>query len=270
MKSGVVNAGRAAVVVRRLGMAFLAVLAFVAWRGATGQAKEPGQLRTAAAADLQPVMPSIAQAYEKAYGVKLLVSFGSSGTLATQIINGAPVDVFLGADFTFPEKVVAANLADEKLPVPYAKGTLVLWSRRDLAAPLSLELLRDPRVTRIAVADQFHAPFGRAAYEALRQLKLLDVIKDKLVVAENVAQTAQFVESGNAQMGFISLTLASSDKLKAEGQFVRVPAVYSEIRQCAIIVKTSQHLEESRKFLDWLRSSEAQQNLRQFGLEPIR
>ena len=237
---------------------------------ARAQQKALVELRVDAAADLQPVMPTLAQAYEKATGVKLLVSFGSSGTLATQIVNGAPVDVFLGADFTFPEKVVAAGLADEKLPVPYAKGTLVLWARRDLAAPLSLDLLRDPRIRRIAIADEFHAPFGRAAYEALRQMKLFDMLKSKLVVAENVGQTAQFVESGNAQLGFISLTLASSDKLKSEGQYILLPAVYPEIRQCAVIVKTSRHLDEASKFLDWLRSSEVQQGLRPYGLEPIR
>ena len=228
------------------------------------------ELHVDAAADLTPVMPAIAAAYEKATGVKLIVSLGSSGTLATQILNGAPVDVFLGADFTFPEKVVAAGLADEKLPAPYAKGTLVLWSRRNLAAPLSMDLLRDPRVTRIAIADEFHAPFGRAAYEALRWLKEYDALRGKLVVGENVTQTAQFVESGNAQMGFISLTLANTPKLKEEGQFVRVPAIYPEIRQCAVVVKTSKHLDEARKFLDWLRSPDVQQSLVPFGLEPVR
>ena len=234
------------------------------------QVQRQVELHVDAASDLQPVMPVLAQAYEKETGVKLVVSFGSSGALTTQIINGAPADLFLGADFTFPEKLIAAGLADEKLPVPYARGTLVLWSRKDLAAPLNMNLLTDPRVTRIAIADEFHAPFGRAAYEALRHLRLLDPVKGKLVVAENVAQTAQFVESGNAQVGFISLTLASTDKLKAEGQFVRVPEIYPEIRQCAVVIKTSKHLDESRKFLEWMRSSEVQQNLSKFGLEALR
>ncbi len=231
----------------------------------------PGTVLTIdAAADLQPVMPTLAREYEKQTGVKVNVAFGSSGTLSTQIVNGAPVDVFFGADFTFPEKIVAAGLADEKLPVPYARGTLVLWARKDLAAPLSMDLLKDPRVTRIAIADEFHAPFGRAAYAALRWLKLEDQLKPKLVVAENVAQTAQFVESGNAQVGFISLTLANSDKLKAEGQFVLVPEIYPEIRQCAVVIRTSKTLDEARRFLEWTRSSAVQAELRGFGLEPIR
>ena len=228
------------------------------------------ELTIDAAADLQPVMPVLAQAYQKKTGVKLNVVLGSSGTLVTQILNGAPADVFLGADFTFPERLVAANLAVEKLPVPYAKGTLVLWARRDLNAPLTMDLLLDPRISRVAIADEFHAPFGRAAYAALRWLKIEDKIKPKLVVAENVGQTAQFVESGNAQMGFISLTLASSDKLKAEGQYVLVPKIYPEIRQCAVVLKGSKNLDEAQKFLEWMRSSEVQDNLSKFGLEPIR
>lgn len=155
-------------------------------------------------------MPVLAQAYEQKTGVKLEVSFGSSSALATQINNGAPFDVFLGADFSFPEQVVAAGLADEKEPQPYARGTLVLWARKDSSIqPLTMEQLINPKVTRIAVADQFHAPYGRAAYAALTQMKLLDKVQAKLVTAENVAQTAQFVQSGNAQLGFISLTLST-------------------------------------------------------------
>ena len=92
-----------------------------------GQQKE---LHIAAASDLQPVLPALQEAYEKATGIKLVVSFGSSSMLAEQIINGAPMDLFLGADFTYPEKVVAAGLADAKAPTQYAKGALVLWQGR--------------------------------------------------------------------------------------------------------------------------------------------
>ena len=166
-------------------------------------------LHVSAAADLTPVMPAIAQAYEKETGVKLEVSFGSSATLATQIVNGAPADVFLAADFSFPEQVVAAGLAEEKEPVAYANGTLVLFARKDSPIqPLSMDKLTDAGVTKIAVADEFHAPYGRAAYAAMRWMKTYDALKSKLVVAENIAQTAQFVVSGNAQAGFISLTSA--------------------------------------------------------------
>lgn len=233
------------------------------------QAKRIPTLRVAAAADLQPVMPVLAQAYEKETDTKLEVSFGSSSALATQIVNGAPFDVFLGADYSFPEKVVAAGLAEEKEPVAYANGTLVLWARKDSPIqPLSMENVASTKVTRIAVGDEFHAPYGRAAYAAMRQLKLYEGLKDKLVVAENIAQAAQFVESGNAQVGFISLTLASSEHMKQVGTFVRVPSVYPKIRQCGVVMKKSPHLDQAQAFMKWLTSAKVQDNLHNLGLEP--
>ena len=104
-----------------------------------------------------------------------MVSFGSSSTLAAQIIDGAPMDIFLGADFTYPEKVVAAGLADGTAPTAYAKGTLVLWARKDSGLlPLSIERLTDPRVKTVAIANELHAPYGRAAAEALRKMKMYE------------------------------------------------------------------------------------------------
>ncbi len=164
--------------------------------------KDSKELRVAAAADLQPVMPTLAAQYEKATGVKLVVSFGSSATLTQQILNGAPMDIFLAADSSFPEQVVAAGLADSKTPTPYARGTLVLWARKDSPLqPITLDSLTDKRVTTIAIADAQHAPYGRAAVSALTSMKLYDTLKPHLVVAENISQAAQFVESGNARSG---------------------------------------------------------------------
>ena len=236
---------------------------------AVSQPRPPLVLHVAAAADLQPVMPSLAAEYLKQTGTRLEVSFGSSSTLATQIINGAPMDVFLGADFTFPEKVVAANLADQTAPVPYATGTLVLWTRKDSGlAPLTVDGLVNPKVTRIAIADEFHAPFGRSAYAVLDALKLRDKLKPKIVTAENVAQAAQFAESGNAQAAFISLTLASTDHMRQIGTFERTPRLYSPLRQCGVVLKSSPNLAEAHRFLGWLRSESVQVSLKRFGLEP--
>jgi molybdate transport system substrate-binding protein len=234
------------------------------------RAQEAKELNVAAAADLQPVMPAFAAAYEKKTGVKLKVSFASSSVLATQIVNGAPFDVFLAADFSFPEKVVAAGLAVEPEPVPYAQGTLVLWARKDSPIePLSMDLITDPRVTKIAIADQFHAPYGAAAYSALEWMKLLDKVKPKLVVAQNIAQTAQFVVSGNAQVGFVSLTSAMSPQMKEIGNYVLVPFIYPKIRQCAVVMKKSPKEGEALAFLDWMLSPEVQEHLKDFGLHAV-
>ncbi len=251
----------------------LAVLGFALFVAFSGPAA-PAQTRTlkvAAASDLQPVMPALAFAFEKKTGVKVEASFGSSASLAEQIISGAPFDVFLGADFVFPEKVVAANLA-ASAPKSYAKGTLVVFARKDSPLqPLHLEALTDPRVRKIAVGDQFHAPYGRAAYAALEKLKMMAQVKSKLVVAENVAQAAQFVVSGNAQVGLISLTLAASKPMQEVGSYVLVPAVaYPDLVQYGVVMKNSGHRSDGDAFLDFVRSEEVQGKLKDFGLDPIR
>lgn len=229
------------------------------------------ELHVAAAADLEPVLPLLAAEYEKATGVKLKISYGSSATLTTQILNGAPMDLFLAADFVFPEKIVAAGLADSKAPTAYARGTLVLWARKDSPLqPLSMELLTDPRTTRIAIANDLHAPYGRAAVSALKWLKLYDKVAPHLVVAENIAQTAQFVESGNAQMGLISMTAASTPHFKEIGTFVLVPTyAYPEIRQCAVVMVKSERKAEAHAFLDWLLTPTVQESLHNLGLSPV-
>lgn len=236
---------------------------------ALGQQKE---LRVAAASDLQPVMPVLQDAYEKATGIKLVASLGSSSMLAEQIINGAPMDLFLGADFIYPEKVVAAGLADAKAPTQYAKGTLVLWARKDSPLqPITMERLTDPRVKSIAIANELHAPYGRAAAAALRKLNIYDKVAPHLVVAENIAQTAQFVESGNAQLGLISLTTASSQHFQDVGTFVRVPTnLYPEILQYAVVMAKSERRAEAHAFLDWLLTPAVQGNLGKHGLGAVK
>ena len=233
-------------------------------------AQSPKALHIAAASDLQPVLPTLAAQYEQATGVKIIPSFGSSATLAQQIANGDPQDLFLSADYVHPEQLVAANLTTSHVPVPYARGVLVLWARKDSPAqPLTLDALTSPKVQKIAVANSEHAPYGFAAEKALASLHLTDKVASKLVVAENIGQTAQFAESGNAQVGIISQTIASSQHYRDLGTFVLFPPhSYPEIRQCAVILKSSKNQDEARKFLDWLTSKEIQQSLTKFGLDP--
>jgi molybdate transport system substrate-binding protein len=229
------------------------------------------EVHVLAAADLQPVMPTLANAFEHATGIKLVVSFGSSATLADQIVNGEAADLFLAADYSFSEKIVAAGLADTPAPIQYARGALVLWARKDSPLqPLTQNTLLDGPISSLAIANPEHAPYGRAAVEALTRLKVYDKLKPHLVTAENIAQAAQFVESGNAQLGLISLTLGSSERLRQEGSFIRIPAVtYTPINQTAVVMKKSAHRADAHAFLDWLRSPPIQRNLPQYGLETI-
>jgi len=235
-----------------------------------GPASSAKELRVDVAADLENSMPVLAQAYEHATGVKMRVNYGASGKLASQIIHGEPVDLFLSADYLFAEKVVAANLADTGDPIPYARGMLVLWARKDSPLqPLHLEALMDARVTTVAIPNPEHAPYGRAAISAIEKLKMLDTVKPKLVVAENGAQAAQFAESGRTQLGFLSQTLAMSTHFQQLGTFVLVPTVYPEIRQCAVVLRGSDRRAEAHAFLDWLRSPAIQANLPRLGLRPV-
>lgn len=254
---------------RLLALAATLLLVLVSSRAAKAQQQE---LRVAAAADLQPVMPVIAAAYQQKTGTKLVVSYGSSGSLVTQITNGAPFDIFFGADFVFPERLVAAGLADTSAPVPYARGTLVLWARKDSPLqPLSIDKLGAPQLKSLAIADDAHAPYGRAAVSALQKLQLYDALKPRLSVAENVAQAGQFAVSGNSQAALISLTLAHSQQYATGGSYILVPSVaYPEIRQCAVVLKTPGHAKEAHQFLDFVLSSEVQGKLTDLGLQPVR
>ncbi len=234
-------------------------------------AQSPREIHVLAAADLQPVMPALAGAFEHATGIHVIVSFGSSSTLATQIVNGDPADLFLSADYSFAERIVASNLADTSDAIPYARGTLVLWARNDSPLqPLTQNTLQEGKFQTLAIANPEHAPYGRAAVALLTWIKLYDTVKPKLVIAENISQTAQYVESGNAQLGLISLTTASTDHFKQIGSFIRMPQVaYPEIRQCAVVMKSASHRAEAHAFLDWLRSPPIQANLPKYGLDPI-
>ena len=146
-------------------------------------------LRLAAAADLQPVMPPILQEFEAKSSIHVDASYQSSATLTTQIQNGAPFDLFMAADLSFPQRVVTSGLADSEQPVTYARGTLVLWTRNDSPfRKLSVDTLRDPALKTVAIANPEHAPYGRAAEASLKSLGLYDQLKPKFVVAENDIQ----------------------------------------------------------------------------------
>jgi molybdate transport system substrate-binding protein len=228
-------------------------------------------LRIAAAADLQPLLPGILQQFTAGGEVHVDATYQSSATLATQIINGAPFDLFLAADLSFPQRVIAAGLAEEKEPVPYARGTLVLWARNDSRfRDLSMDTLHDPDLKSLAVANAEHAPYGRAAQAALTHLGLYDTLKPKLVIAENIAQTAQYVESGNAELGLISLTSAVSPRLKSSGHYVVVPQdAYPAILQGAVVVKRADaNATDAHRFLDFLASPAIQKQLEAGGLAP--
>ncbi len=227
-------------------------------------------MRIAAAADLQPVLPSLIYSFEKSSGAKVEVSYASSATLTTQILNGAPYDIFLAANLAFPQKVVAANLAVESAPVTYAQGSLVLWARHGLFHHgLTMQSLTSPSVHRIAVADPIHAPYGAAAMAAMQSLGLKAALQPKLVFAENIAQAAQFGQSGNADCALISKTLAITKTMQQAGRFVAVPVSgYPPILQGAVVLRNASHKQMALDFLHYLQSPAGRNLLATGGLVP--
>jgi molybdate transport system substrate-binding protein len=240
---------------------------------ASARAQTP--LRIAAAADLEPVLPPILVQFAQATGIQAEATFQASAVLTTQIQNGAPFDLFLSADTGYPKRLIdagladAAGTADSSTPIVYASGTLVLWVRKDSKLAPSLDLLRSPDLKRLAIANPDRAPYGRAAVAALTSLKLYDAVKPKLVTAENISQTAQFVDSGNADAGLISLTSALTPRLASDGNYFVIPRdLYPPIEQGAVIVSNTKQRAQAHKFLDYLISAPIQAQLAKSGLTP--
>lgn len=227
-------------------------------------------LRIAAAADLQPVLPALVTNFEKASGDTVTISYASSATLATQVLNGAPYDLFLAANRAFPQKIVDAKLAIETQPDMYAEGTLVLWVRRGIffGAQISMQSLTDARIHHIAVADPVHAPYGAAAMAAIHSLGLASELQQKLVYAENIAQAAQFGQSGNADAALISKTLAITPTMQQAGRFIPVPRnAYQPIEQCAVVMRNATGKQTALDFLHYMHSDAARLLLASHGLD---
>jgi len=257
---------------------FRALAVTVGLAGAIFSAGAQTPLRVAAAADLGPVLPPILEQFQKATGIHAEATFEASAALTTQIQNGAPFDLFLSADLGYPKRLIDAGLADSAgspdstTPIVYARGTLVLWTRKDSnLPPPSLDLLRGPELKRLAIANPDRAPYGRAAVAALTSLKLYDSIKPRLVTAENISQAAQFVDSGNADAGLISLTSALTPRLSASGSYFVIPRdLYPPIEQGVVIVSKTSERDAAHKLLDFLLSAPIQAQFAKGGLTPVK
>ena len=227
------------------------------------------EITVAVAADLSSALPEIAAKYKSRTGQDIKLTFGSSGTLTTQISNGAPFDVFFSADEEYPKQLIDKNLAEKDSLYRYAVGRLVLWASND--SPLNLSklgimALLDPSVKRIAIANPEHAPYGRAAEAALRHYALYEQVSSRLVLGENVSQAAQFVESGNAKAGLIALSHALAPAMKAKGQYWIVPLdSYPTLNQAAVVLSRSKQKDAARKFLEFVQGPEATSLLKDYG-----
>jgi molybdate transport system substrate-binding protein len=225
-------------------------------------------IAVAAAADLASVFPEVAARFEKATGKQVKMNFGSSGQFMQQIENGAPFDLFFSADLQYPQHLESEGLTQPGSIYKYAVGKLVLYvpAHSAIDPAQGLHALLSPAVRKIAIANPQHAPYGRAAVEALKKEGVYDALQSKFVMGENISQTAQFVQSGSADAGLVALSLALSPAMKSAGRFAELPATdYTPLEQAAVILKSSKDKATAAQFLDYVRRPEIVALLAQYG-----
>lgn len=234
------------------------------WLSSGAQAEK---ITIAAAADLKFALDDIVATFKKTAPAEdeVSVTYGSSGKFHTQIQQGAPYDLFFSADIGFARELVKAGLAASDVR-PYAVGRLVLWSTTLDARQLTLTSLADPKITRIAIANPKHAPYGKRAEEALRAAGLWDKVESKLVYGENIAHTAQFVQTGNAQVGLIALALAVNPELASKGGYWLVPdTLHAPLEQGFVITKRAEKNALASRFATYIGSAPARAVMVRYG-----
>ncbi|HLF86328.1 MAG TPA: molybdate ABC transporter substrate-binding protein, partial [Nitrospiria bacterium] len=202
-------------------------------------------------------------------GVEVKVIFGSSGNLASQVINGAPFDIFLSASPIYIEQMDSAGAVIPGSKSFFAIGRIVLWvpktSRIDIDVS-GIKGLLDPSVKKIAIANPQHAPYGRAAVEAMKQLGVYEGVKERLIFGENISQAAQFIQSGAADIGIIALSIAISPKMKTIGRFRLIPeGSYNRIEQWAAVIRRSNNVRQAEVFISYLGGEEGRRILSKYG-----
>ncbi|MBV1913903.1 MAG: molybdate ABC transporter substrate-binding protein [Pseudomonadales bacterium] len=231
-------------------------------------------VNVAVAANFIKPMNEIAEQFFQSTGHRAILSFGSSGKLYAQIRNGAPFEVFLSADQSKPNALVQQGLAVEGSQFTCARGTLVLWSAKpnqlmndvDYKTNSAADILKQGQFNKLAIANPQLAPYGKAALEALDHLGLKETIKPKLVQGQNIAQTYQFVSSGNAQLGLIAKSQVTETDSTYNHFFWAIPKnLYSPIRQDAVLLRTGKDSTAAKALMDYLRSAKSKAIINRFG-----
>ncbi|AKJ04866.1 molybdate transport system substrate-binding protein [Archangium gephyra] len=232
-------------------------------------AEEKRTLSIAAASDLKFALDELLVPFRAKHpGADVQVTYGSSGNFLAQLSHGAPFDVFLSADVASPRRLAEQGLVAGEV-FPYAVGRLAVWVPKDSPLPLAqrgLDALREPAARRIAIANPQHAPYGRAAEAALKSQGVYEAVKDRLVLGENIAQTAQFVQSGAAEAGILALALALAPAMREQGRFWEVPLdAYPRLEQGGAILERAKDAALAREFRDHLLGPEGSEVLERYG-----
>lgn len=263
---------------RRLAVAGLFALAAAACTGYCGdtsirigvESESPPPLSIAAASDLRYALEELTTAFTAAHpDVSTVVSYGSSGNFYAQLTNGAPIDLFLSADIEYPRRLGSGGIADADSLFSYADGRLALWV--EASSPLDVErlgmsALTAESVTHVSIANPDHAPYGRAAEVAMRSAGVLDQVRPKLVLGENISQTLQFVQSGAAEIGVVALSLAVAPQLRGSGRYWVVPVeMHPRLEQGGVITHAARNRRAADAFRVFMLGEQARAILRRYG-----
>jgi molybdate transport system substrate-binding protein len=221
----------------------------------------------AAAADLRYAMEDIIKAYKQTHpSADIKVNYGSSGTAFQQILNGATYDLFFSADIMYPQKLKEQGLTDTE-PKLYAIGYIVIWSSAIDVSKGIISLL-DSKVSKVAIANPEHAPYGKRAEESMKYYKIYNKVKQKLIFGDNISQTAQFIQTGNAEIGILALSIALSPALKGQGKYYIIDdKSHSPLEQAYVILKQAKNNKEVYAFTEFVASSTARTIFKSYGFK---
>lgn len=254
----------------RAGQPISICLAFLlSFAGLSVVSSQAGEITVAAASDLNFAFKEIVAEFEKKTGNTVKLSLGSSGNFFAQLSNAAPFDLFFSADISYPKKLEEAGLTEPGTLYMYAVGRIVVWvpkgSPIDVGS-LGIKALQHPSVKKIAIANPKHAPYGRAAVAAMEHFKVYDAVKDKFVLGENISQTAQFIQTGGADIGIIAFSLAVAPAMRETGTYWEVPVdAYPRLEQGAVVLKAAKDVIAARAFLDYIKSPEGAAVFKRYG-----
>jgi molybdate transport system substrate-binding protein len=222
-------------------------------------------LKVAVAANLQAVIKVLGNEFKQKSGITIEPIVSSSGNLVAQIRNGAPYDVFLSADMTFPETLFKEGLSTQK-PVVYAQGSLIICSNQEIGFDNWERTLMTERVKKIAIANPAIAPYGKAAYETLQDKGILNDIKSKIVTGESISQINTYITTGVVEIGFTTLALVKdpANKIKLYWKVID-PKTYSPIEQGMVLLKRSERNPSAEKFYQYILSPAAKVILKEYG-----
>jgi molybdate transport system substrate-binding protein len=221
------------------------------------------ELTVAAASDLTPVFEELGREFESATKTKVVFMFGSTGMLARQIENGAPVDLFAAANVSYVDQLEQKGLIIPDTKAVYARGRITLWTSND--SPVRLQGIADlarPEVQRIAIANPDHAPYGLAAKQALQSAGIWERVQPKLVYGDNIRQTLQYAETGNVEVAIVSLSLS----VPSNGRWTLIPEeLHQPIDQGLAVIKDTKNEQAARAFATFISSPQGKSIMKKYG-----